>query len=294
MFDHFAADLSRVRKTPPGNTILCPLCVQEYTRADLDTQILTEEHCVPGEAGGRLTILTCKPCNNKDGSALDAHVVNLLKMWNMLEGIEVTPVELTSPSGVVNADLEWSEVDPITIRMIKKASNPHAVEEIRSRMKAGRPPRLGMTLDLQVHPLFCRRGLVRAAYLCLTHFLGYQYVLSDGGAAARELIGTHAIEPPLSIVNVKPQCDFTDPYFPVPLGSMGYHDMMLVILRLTRLKTRYVGVFLPCESDVSLDRLLAAKTDLMRRTVKFASNGKPYEFRFTEDPLILDFERQPV
>src|SRR5580704_534448 len=68
-FDRLARDHARVTPDYPGQ-ILCPLCLTPYGEdaLDLDDPLLTEEHVIPGELGGRIVTLSCKSCNNTHGT----------------------------------------------------------------------------------------------------------------------------------------------------------------------------------------------------------------------------------
>jgi hypothetical protein len=90
LFETFAADLA-VLRPEFADQVLCPLCMGSFSRAaitDKGIDGLSIEHVVPGALGGRLQTLTCRRCNNRDGSALDAHLVNMVRVqeWSEADG----------------------------------------------------------------------------------------------------------------------------------------------------------------------------------------------------------------
>jgi hypothetical protein len=60
----------------------CPRCGRSFPLLpDVPIEaIVAEEHIVPGALAGRLTTLTCRSCNNDDGSELDAHLIQRVRI----------------------------------------------------------------------------------------------------------------------------------------------------------------------------------------------------------------------
>ena len=50
---------------------VCPLCRRPFTREGLANGTLTLEDAPPKSYGGKPVALTCKPCNNSNGSSVD-------------------------------------------------------------------------------------------------------------------------------------------------------------------------------------------------------------------------------
>ena len=59
---------------------VCPLCLDEFTKSEMLDNKVSEEHIIPSSLGGNFTTLTCKKCNNEDGSELDAHVIQRIRV----------------------------------------------------------------------------------------------------------------------------------------------------------------------------------------------------------------------
>ena len=84
-------------------TVACPLCLTEYNLANLVE--LTREHIVPSKLGGHSKTLTCRKCNNAQGSYLDSHLVNLIKSLDAIEGAGPIRTSVISDKGKIAAEL---------------------------------------------------------------------------------------------------------------------------------------------------------------------------------------------
>jgi hypothetical protein len=88
LFDELSADLTSVR-TEYHNQVLCPICLGMFTRAaiaDKSSLGLSIEHVIPRSVGGHLKTLTCRGCNNDNGSALDAHFASMVRTEDWAQG----------------------------------------------------------------------------------------------------------------------------------------------------------------------------------------------------------------
>ena len=74
LFHAYSGDLSDC--LPQFNGVfICPLCHKSFDKSSLAKDELALEHCVPRCLGGKTLTLTCKRCNNKHGSKLDAQLL---------------------------------------------------------------------------------------------------------------------------------------------------------------------------------------------------------------------------
>ncbi len=85
IFRSLAADLSSVLPMKQ-NVILCPLCLDEFGEGDISPDTLSEEHIIPQSAGGRLTTITCKKCNNTAGGEIDSHFARVFRIRRARRG----------------------------------------------------------------------------------------------------------------------------------------------------------------------------------------------------------------
>jgi hypothetical protein len=162
LFFKLAADYQEKRaKSEP--TVACPLCLTEYGRANIAQ--LTREHVVPSKLGGRSETLTCKKCNTH-GSSLDSHLINLMKSLDAIEGAGPIATSLTDDTGMIKAELQLglgTRDEPITIKVVGRASNMSAVENLRNRMSG--QPTLELKMTFPVIPERSVRAAFRAAFL---------------------------------------------------------------------------------------------------------------------------------
>lgn len=90
LFDYFSKNLATVKRHPKlhltpefEDGVICPMCFKLFTREGLSSDFddrLTLEDVPPIALGGQPLLLTCKVCNNKAGSQLEAHLTRMLEM----------------------------------------------------------------------------------------------------------------------------------------------------------------------------------------------------------------------
>jgi hypothetical protein len=192
LFDRFAADLSRVRPELTGK-VLCPLCLRSFGRAAIGLETddgLTKEHPIPSALGGNWVTLTCKKCNNEDGSALDAHFVRMIRSSNWMEG-DGSTLKGTVRLGDVElpTKISWTAGDkPNFISKIPDA-NPAAIQEFRNRMRSMQAgDKIHVNFSLDYAESNARRALIRIGFLALFHQYDYKYALSGAAEYVRKLI----------------------------------------------------------------------------------------------------------
>jgi len=97
IFDLFAENIELV-KQEGGITLsgikssgyICPICKKMFDKRAFDEMYkdqLTLEHVPPGKLGGSVELLTCKICNNEQGSKLEKHLQEKLLTEDFLTGI---------------------------------------------------------------------------------------------------------------------------------------------------------------------------------------------------------------
>lgn len=98
IFDLFARNLELVKRHPHvfvrgkiTKGYVCPVCQKIYSKDALFSKeykdYLTLEHVPPGKLGGSVKLLTCKVCNNNQGSKLESHLIENLKTKDFHSGI---------------------------------------------------------------------------------------------------------------------------------------------------------------------------------------------------------------
>lgn len=154
----------------------------------METRELTVEHIVPRALGGRLTTLTCRRCNNTQGSRLDRHVVEAARARDAAEGHGTFRTTVTVGDASLEAELAWnpdrSAANVLTI--IPGASDPRQVQGVQDNMVDGAEVRMTVSYGYMPNRLWL--GLLRAAYLCVFRTLGPSYALDPSVAWARRQI----------------------------------------------------------------------------------------------------------
>lgn len=169
----------------------CPLCFRIFTRDAIDAEFITEEHIISRKLGGRLTTLTCKDCNNKDGSRLDSHLVNEFRTRDKIAGLSNSPIKgrVEIPNAKQDVDIYFSKPDSSGLMIVgdPKRSNPKSVQSIMRTME-GDAKNLSFILKTDFSPLNSQVAKLRAAYLLMFYYFGYEYVAQESVKLVRQQI----------------------------------------------------------------------------------------------------------
>ncbi|HEY6343314.1 MAG TPA: HNH endonuclease [Bryobacteraceae bacterium] len=240
-------DLTSVRPEL-SNQILCPLCLLAFRREAIqDKSIggLSIEHIVPSALGGRLQTLTCRRCNNKHGSPLDAPLIRMVQVqdWSEADGsklkgkITVGEVELPMKISL------GKEGNRNTIEILGgKQATIDTFREAVHAFETGDEVNLSFSLGYAELP--ARRALVRIAHLGMFSIFGYRFALSEAGAFSRRALTAgdlgmlRSLTPQISNVEVT---NVENPLVITPIESVAY----LILFRTDTLRRRYHGVILP-------------------------------------------------
>jgi hypothetical protein len=228
------------------DAIICPLCWHE-TRFDN----LTLEHIVPESVGGRQTTLTCRSCNNDHGSELDAHLAQYQTVRDALQGHGMLKTKLNINGHEMVANLKWGDGHK-NFHVVGKATNPSAEIETRKEFSAGNVSNANFTLYFDYKQNNFQTAVLRAAYLVLFKCFGYEYASKSVTQAIRHRIvdSSHA-HPNLASLIIELR-DFTPPYDAqhyVVRGNVNGVEFFLVIIRVRRVTTTYLGAYLPVPAE---------------------------------------------
>lgn len=243
LFWELAADYQKFRAAKV-DTVACPLCLAEYDLANIAD--LTREHIVPSKLGGRSETLTCRKCNNTQGSRLDSHLITLMKSMDAIEGTEPIRTSFGSDKRKIAAELllgAGTPDDPSTIRIVGPASNMGAVQDLRNSMRDG------STLDFRMNfsyiPERYFRAAFRAAFLSVFKVEGYQDALSLGAEQIPSVLGTSVPVLEKVVLEAFPERDPETDLLVMPVSFSDIGECYAVLLRLRTKRTRYLTVFLP-------------------------------------------------
>jgi len=181
IFAWMAADLARARGAAgKPRTVLCPICCRsEFLRNALETHELTEEHIIPESLGGKEAVLSCKSCNNTQGSRLESHLSGAIAAEEALGGAGALRSVVNAGAATVRGEVELRLTANGTsvIRVSDKVSNPSEIRRMQRALTAG-IRKMELEVNLGYVPARYRIGLLRVGYLALFRLLGYSYTLS--------------------------------------------------------------------------------------------------------------------
>jgi hypothetical protein len=190
LFEDYSRNLSFYHP-PLEHTFLCPLCLQPFNKNAIQSGKLTIEHIIPAGIGGKLVTLTCKECNSESGHRLDAHLVQRMRVEDILAGKSDLPlrIRINVGKGEFGGDLYLSNDQHPNIQIIglQDISNPKlhklALNEFDTGLKV-----LSIHGSLGFKEIPSRVAALRVAYLLMFRYFGYGYILYENLDQVREQI----------------------------------------------------------------------------------------------------------
>ncbi len=242
-FDFYRKSLAAAGLTTnDSEALICPLCWRETHYKDL-----SREHIVPSAVGGKQRILTCESCNNDDGSDLDAHLSRYQAVADALQGHGTLPTKLKVNRKEVVANLGWRKGTK-DFTVVGKASNPETLAEIQRDFADGKVEKLDFTIFFKYSKNSFQTAVLRAAYLIIFKYFGYEWARHDVVQTVRRRIADPSLEFPRLESLVLEFNNFTPPHdsqhYVVP-GNVNGVEFLLAIIRVRKKTTTYLGAFLP-------------------------------------------------
>jgi hypothetical protein len=171
----------------------CPLCLPTrfFPRSALTTALhedrLTIEHVPPQAFGGHGLLLTCRPCNNRAGSYLDAdahtHEMQRLAMRGL--GRHQIPATWDAPGGRINGTVVVED-GRSTFQVPERINNPTHLARMRQS-----PANAGDALSLSLEPyseLGMRLSWLRSAFLAFVVHRGFRFAFDPALEVVRRQI----------------------------------------------------------------------------------------------------------
>jgi hypothetical protein len=283
LFTVASADLAAIQPEAVDE-ILCPLCMHRFAARAISDALLSVEHPIPSALGGRLEVITCRECNNSQGSAVEKHLVKAMHALDSLEGKRQLPAVIRNDSGHVAVNFEWHDDAPIGIGIVGKASNPEGVRAIRDLISSGGKLNFTSRFGFAEEPYW--RAIFRAAYLATFGYFGYTYVLSEGAAQVRRILDGES-PPNAVILEAYPATELPLPALVQPMRLPGVGSFFLVLFRLSSSATRWIAVVLPGKEGCPWDLLagLTTKPTEIRLQVSPGDSLPEVSVRFDHEPL---------
>jgi hypothetical protein len=271
MFSQLSQDLARTRPDLQ-EVILCPLCLTSFDKSAIygNDPFLTEEHVVPGAVGGKRMTLTCRRCNNEQGSSIDSHVVSMIRNWDAIEGAGSHLAGTIRFSDLkFSVKVSWTKQDngEFVTNLSIPGGKQEEVGRLRSIMLRGDCREFKFDLNLKYNLYRMRLGLLRMAYLAMFVHAGYDYIV--GPAPNRIRTALMRIEPaPEKFLNehielTQVSHDPPDSLIIVPYHSEATLIGYFVIIRLLGSKPRYFAVVMP-PAELDGSRVFDHLLDVMK------------------------------
>jgi hypothetical protein len=235
--------------------------------------------------------ITCRSCNNQQGSEFDKHVVEAAKSRDALAGYGNVRSSVSIEDAKFEADLAWKpdSADTNVIAVIQKASDPTQVQAAMNHLRSG-AREIKLSISLGHSPQKLLIGVLRAAYLGLFIHYGYAYAQSPSvKVVRRQITGEDPPSPYLEKIVLPiptPPVTLRNGFLELDLQpSVGKPAYLVLVQARKKLTTTY-AVLLPHagSSEDGLFRNLAALSDELKGrtfTVRLRRGAGP-----TESPAV--------
>lgn len=232
--------------TADDNALICPLCWEETPYDDLSL-----EHMVPSSIGGKQKTLTCRQCNNDHGRDLDSHLAQFQRVKEAFQGHGTLKTKLNINGHEMIANLEWGDGHK-NFHIVGKATNPAASDASQDEFKAGNVQNVNFTVYFNYIKNNLNTAVLRAAYLVLFKCYGYEYARHYIVQTLRQRIANPSLDHPNLASLILEARNFTPPHddqhYVVP-GNVNGVKFFLVIIRVRRKTTTYLGAYMPVPVD---------------------------------------------
>jgi hypothetical protein len=224
---------------------------------------LSIEHAPPEALGGDELVLTCRKCNNQNGSDFDAEAHKERRLRRFLAGQSGQPETAAFTIGGITTKGEAHLAGGIAFFGIPKINNPTDIQRMEEHMRMlseAWTTDFGITVtpQLRYSPDRARVSWIRTAYLAAFALLGWKDVLQPALQPIREqLMNPSTVTlPPLSMYDPNGNPDRHELWF---IKEPTEHQSLLVVCG-------QHGVFLPVPNDPrsleELSRVLGARVDM--------------------------------
>lgn len=166
---------SRARAFPElQNPYVCPLCRLPFAREGLANGTLTFEDAPPKSYGGNAVALTCKACNNSNGSSVDASLARYDSQFVSPCTIEIGGVHVNAYQEIRSGGRHFS--------IPQGQNDPKAVERLNAILETKDPaawPHLPLTLKWdRVKRRRADVGWLKSGYVVAFATWGYMYAFA--------------------------------------------------------------------------------------------------------------------
>ena len=169
---------------------ICPICFRLFSIEALSDSYdnpLQLEHVPPGKLGGKVKLLTCKQCNNTDGSKLESHLKQKLHEYEFADGIPDSGIDIR---GRIQDEADLAAIlynqgrnnFKIIFDPNPKRSHPKHVDKWHNIMATGNVPEFTLQIREGYPPFQAEVALLRIAYLWAFSTFGFHPLSPEIGA----------------------------------------------------------------------------------------------------------------
>jgi hypothetical protein len=179
---------SRTRVFPElQNPYVCPLCRRPFVREGLANGTLTFEDAPPKSYGGNPVALTCKPCNNSNGSSVDASLAQYDSQFVSPCTIAIGGVQVSAYQEIHKARRHFS--------IPQNQNDPKAVDRFNAILETkDRAAWANLPLTLKWDEVKRRRadvGWLKSAYMVAFATWGYMYAFTPALKIVHRQLGQY-------------------------------------------------------------------------------------------------------
>jgi len=287
LFSRFSTNLQFYRPEL-GGVVVCPLCLGIFERNAIETGNLTVEHIIPSSIGGRMTTITCKACNNIDGTKLDSQLPKRFNAEDIMTGKldESLRGRIFVGSYEQTADVSLFKNGEFSVKIIglPKQSDPKQIDGIIESLKSGERE-IKFDFNLGYRAYLSNVAIIRACYLMMFRYFGYGYILLPYLDDVRKLIRRPEPDSPVLTGLIKwndvPKSNVIS-FIKKPKELRCFSP----ILDLSTSTVRFYGMLFPGfdEAAKSFYRDLSANANMLKETLSPILDIIDYDQAFLTQP----------
>lgn len=159
---------------------VCPICLRGH-KSTTEKDSLSIEHVPPDALGGKPIILTCQSCNNDAGRTIDNSFIDQVRMLDKKSFLpnSKAPIDLYYGDKKVNAELNISEANEITVEVPKKHNSENAKKDFEDKAKVGIDSEFSFKGKKPVSKSYIKSGMLKTAYCIFFQKTGHAYIYDD-------------------------------------------------------------------------------------------------------------------
>lgn len=249
IFEEFSKNFSTVFDSNQLRRIdnefyICPLCYRSFHKEDLSQTLenpLTIEDVPPKKLNGKQILLTCKKCNNINGSVYDSHLSKWFKAFSALESEGDLDFKMSVDSSNKFKTKLTRDKEKRRIDITSNPKNPYAKKNV-TNMQGKEKSQVQFIFDFGDEKKI-NDGLLRFAYLYAFYYFGYSYIFSPGGKYINEYLTFNKHKELKPLIKSENLNQLEEGVYKIL--SPSHIGLFFVILKLGYSVHKNVGIILP-------------------------------------------------